>query len=124
MSGHIDISSLTNLNGIDTNRVVNEIMRVINDALFASDLSNEQLGKSNSPLIDSKNEFDGELNKIVWKLQRIVDLQKAAESSLEKMFVSAKDLSKMTGWSVNTCREIFNREDFPCCDYGQEKRLS
>ena len=36
-------------------------------------------------------------------------------------FFTIKDVVKMTGISEPKVQEIFNREDFPVCDYGRSK---
>lgn len=51
----------------------------------------------------------GELDKIVGKLKG------------ETVFVTPKDLAEMLGCSVIVAREIFNRADFPVCDYGKSQ---
>lgn len=36
-------------------------------------------------------------------------------------FITIKDFSLLTGWSIRTCQNVFNLPDFPSSDYGKEK---
>lgn len=36
-------------------------------------------------------------------------------------FLTIKDLASEMGISERIAAEIFNRKDFPCCDYGKSK---
>lgn len=55
------------------------------------------------------------LNELLKKMSQVEDKAK------EITFLTVSDLAKMTGWSKTTVRELFNRKDFPCCDFGKEK---
>ena len=36
-------------------------------------------------------------------------------------FLTIKQVTELTGWNLNTTRNVFNRPDFPSCDFGKEK---
>lgn len=62
--------------------------------------------------------IDDEIEKtkhLVENLMKIEDLSKALK------FLTIKDIVKATGWSVITVQQLFNRPDFPSCDFGREK---
>lgn len=62
--------------------------------------------------------IDDEIEKtkqLVENLMKIEDLSKALK------FLTIKDIVKATGWSVITVQQLFNRPDFPSCDFGKEK---
>ena len=56
-----------------------------------------------------------QLNALLEKMSQVEDKTK------EITFLTVSELAKMTGWSKTTVRELFNRKDFPCCDFGKEK---
>lgn len=44
------------------------------------------------------------------------------ENKVQKlMFLTIKETEKLTGWSNKTVQNLFNRPDFPSCDFGKEK---
>lgn len=47
--------------------------------------------------------------------------QKAEHLNREFRFLTVKDVMRMTGYSKPTVLDIFNRPDFPACDYGKNK---
>lgn len=62
--------------------------------------------------------IDAEVEKtkqLVENLMKIEDLLKALN------FLTIKDVVKATGWNVATVQQLFNRPDFPSCDFGKEK---
>lgn len=49
-------------------------------------------------------------------------IEEKAESIRSQIgFYTTKDVQKLTGISMPKILEIFNRPDFPVCDYGQGK---
>ena len=36
-------------------------------------------------------------------------------------FYTIKDVAKMTGWSLPTVQDVFNRPDFPTLNFGKSK---
>lgn len=47
--------------------------------------------------------------------------EKAENIKNQVGFYSIKDVCKLTGMSEPTVQAIFNRPDFPVCDYGRKK---
>jgi hypothetical protein len=47
--------------------------------------------------------------------------EKAAKIKHEIGFYTIKDVCKLTGISEPRVQDIFNRPDFPVCDYGKSK---
>lgn len=37
------------------------------------------------------------------------------------MFLNIDDVVELTHWSKKKVQELFNRDDFPSCDFGKEK---
>ncbi len=60
------------------------------------------------------------------ELDKIKELVAMLDEVKEKahliQFISIKDFMKLTGWSEKTVQEIYNRPDFPCTDFGKEKK--
>lgn len=50
-------------------------------------------------------------------------LKEMIEQLSEPKFYSIKDVAKIINWSEKTVQELFNREDFPSCDFGKEKKV-
>lgn len=62
------------------------------------------------------------LKEEIDKMQKIVDhLAELKEKAYILNFLTVKDFMKITGWSEPTVQKLFNREDFPSCDFGKEK---
>lgn len=63
----------------------------------------------------SLEELSAKMFEIVSKIEKI-------ESELtEPRFYTTKDVANLTGWSMPTVLDLFNRADFPSCDFGQGK---
>ena len=45
------------------------------------------------------------------------------EKLAEPKFYTIEEVVRMTGWSLTTVREMFNREDFPSSNFGKEKKV-
>ena len=69
--------------------------------------------------IKINNNLDEELKKVD---ELIKKLDEAESKAIQLQFITIKDLSKMTGWSVTTCQRLFNSKNFPSCDFGKEKK--
>lgn len=62
------------------------------------------------------------LEQLVTKMEELVNEVKLLEDRLsEPKFYTIKDAAELTGWSIVTMQEIFNRRDFPSCDFGKRK---
>lgn len=48
-------------------------------------------------------------------------LDKAKDSVRAIQFLTIRQVSEATGWSIPTTQKVFNKKDFPACDYGKEK---
>ena len=63
-----------------------------------------------------------DLDEAVKKITEFLELAEQANQTIDKIhFITATELAAMTGWSLKTTRELFNKIDFPSCDYGKEK---
>lgn len=49
--------------------------------------------------------------------------EKSNKLRQEAVFLSVEDVMKKTGFSKPTVLAIFNRPDFPLCDYGKAKKV-
>lgn len=62
------------------------------------------------------------LSEQIDKLQKITELLDKVKSGVQNIqFLKIKDVSDLTGWSIPTVQKLFNKKDFPACDYGKEK---
>lgn len=62
------------------------------------------------------------LEELTAKLYEIVGKVETIETKLsEPRFYTIKEVAKMTGWSIPTVQNLFNRRDFPSCDFGSSK---
>ncbi len=63
-----------------------------------------------------------DLDEQLAEIRNLVAELKELESAVDKIcFLSITDVMKMTGWSRPTVEKMFNRPDFPSCDFGKEK---
>lgn len=63
-----------------------------------------------------------ELEKAEKMLDAFKQCQEIAEQLKNQMrFLTTADVQKLTGLSMPTVLAIFNRPDFPVCDYGRNK---
>ena len=70
-----------------------------------------------SKIIIDKN-LQEQIEKITALVQMIDDLEAKANSLC---FITIKQFAEMTGWSEPTVQNLFNRKDFPSCNYGKTK---
>lgn len=58
-------------------------------------------------------------------LDRINDILMALDKLDTKVnglqFITIKQFTELTGWSTKTVQDLYNRPDFPSCDYGKQK---
>ena len=67
--------------------------------------------------------IDTDLDEQVEKVKELLIYLKEIEKTTELLrFISIKEFSKITGWSVATVQNLYNRPDFPSTDYGKEKK--
>lgn len=62
--------------------------------------------------------IDTELEKATKLFKTILEIENASKAL---NFLTIKDVADATGWSFGTVRQLFNRPDFPSCDFGKEK---
>lgn len=59
-------------------------------------------------------------------MEKLKELIKTLDEVKEKTnmihFISIKEFAKITGWSEKTAQEVYNRPDFPCTNFGKEKK--
>ena len=57
------------------------------------------------------------------KLKELLELQMEVKDNIVYLtFIGVEDLVEMTGWGRNTVNKLFDEPDFPCCDFGKEKK--
>ena len=60
------------------------------------------------------------------ELERVKELVNGLNEIKEKatliQFVSIREFSQLTGWSLKTVQDLYNRRDFPSTDFGKEKK--
>lgn len=62
------------------------------------------------------------LDTYIDKLQEVSELLKQIDTQVDKLrFITIKEFSEITGWAPATVQNLYNRPDFPSCDYGKEK---
>lgn len=62
--------------------------------------------------------IDAELEKATKLFKTILEIENTSKAL---NFLTVKDIADATGWSLGTVRQLFNRPDFPSCDFGKEK---
>lgn len=48
-------------------------------------------------------------------------LEELDKSRISLQFITIDKFCELSGWSKKTAGELFNRKDFPSCNYGKEK---
>lgn len=67
--------------------------------------------------------IDTDLDEQLDKVREIMLCLKEIENTTDILrFISIKEFSKITGWSIPTVQDLYNRPDFPSTDYGKEKK--
>ncbi len=70
---------------------------------------------------DSKEMY--KIDEQIKKLKELIELQSEVKNNTAFLtFVGVEDLMEMTGWGRNTINKLFDEPDFPCCDFGKEKK--
>lgn len=64
---------------------------------------------------DSLQEQIDKLDELLTKLSLVEDKTKALT------FITIPELAKITGWSRKIVNDLYNRKDFPSCDFGKQK---
>ena len=67
--------------------------------------------------------IDTNLDEQLDKVKEIMHYLKEIENTTNLLrFITIKEFSKITGWSIPTVQKLYNRPDFPSTDYGREKK--
>ena len=62
------------------------------------------------------------LEELTENIFKAVERLEILETRLtEPKFYTIKEVAKLTGWSIPTVQNLFNRRDFPSCDFGSSK---
>lgn len=62
------------------------------------------------------------LEQLTDKIIEVVEKVEKIETSItEPKFYSIGEVANILGWSKNTVQDLFNRRDFPSCDFGKQK---
>ncbi|MEG1834948.1 MAG: hypothetical protein RR229_02380 [Oscillospiraceae bacterium] len=62
------------------------------------------------------------LTDILDILKQICELEGKIKGANECIaFLTIKETAEKLNWSIPTVQKLFNRPDFPSCDYGKEK---
>lgn len=67
-------------------------------------------------------EPDYNLDKELEKFKELLTLQKQLSENTKLLrFIGIREMTELTGWSLPTVQNLYNRPDFPSCDFGKEK---
>lgn len=62
------------------------------------------------------------LEQLTEKMTEVVGKMEEIETTLtEPKFYTIDETAKILGWSAPTVQDLFNRGDFPSCDFGKKK---
>lgn len=62
------------------------------------------------------------LEQLTEKIIEVVGKVEKIETSItQPKFYSIAEVAKILGWSEPTVQDLFNRRDFPSCDFGRKK---
>lgn len=65
---------------------------------------------------------DVNLDEELAKAKDLLELQaKIADNARMLRFITIREFMEMSGWSQTTVQQLYNRPDFPSCNYGKEK---
>jgi len=63
-----------------------------------------------------------DLKKQVDEMKDILDLIEKTRLKADALrFITTREFAELSGWSEPTAQKLFNRDDFPSCDFGKEK---
>lgn len=64
-----------------------------------------------------------DIDKEIQKISELIDkLNEANQITKTLKFISIKEFCNLTGWSLKTVQNLYNRKDFPSTDFGKEKK--
>lgn len=64
-----------------------------------------------------------DIDKEIQKTSELIDkLNEANQITKTLKFISIKEFCNLTGWSLKTVQNLYNRKDFPSTDFGKEKK--
>lgn len=64
------------------------------------------------------NDLDDQLRKV----SRLIESLNEMEDKVTMIrFLTIQEFSEISGWSLPVVKNLFNRADFPSCDYGKKK---
>lgn len=64
----------------------------------------------------------GDLQKQITELNALIEKLALLEDKTKMLtFINIQQFSKITGWSIATVQDLYNRKDFPSCDFGKTK---
>ena len=64
-----------------------------------------------------------DIDKEIQKTSELIDkLNEANQITKTLKFISMKEFCNLTGWSLKTVQNLYNRKDFPSTDFGKEKK--
>ena len=67
--------------------------------------------------------IDTNLDEQLDKVKEILYYLREIESTTKLLrFITIKEFAEITGWSIPTVQNLYNRKDFPSTDYGKEKK--
>ncbi len=62
------------------------------------------------------------LEQLVDEIKNVVGKVEKIEMALtEPKFYTIDETANLLGWSAPTVQDLFNRKDFPSCDFGKKK---
>lgn len=65
---------------------------------------------------------DVNLDEELTKAKELLELQaKIADNARMLRFITIREFMEISGWSQTTVQRLYNRPDFPSCNYGREK---
>lgn len=70
-------------------------------------------------MINIQSDLDTNLDKVKELIKGLEDINNKATLI---QFIGIKEFSKLSGWSIKTVQNLYNRKDFPSTDYGKEKK--
>lgn len=66
--------------------------------------------------------IDNNLKEQIENLTLLADRLEKIETNTQKLqFITVREFAELTGWSIATVQNLFNRKDFPSCNFGKEK---
>lgn len=67
--------------------------------------------------------IDTNLDEQLDKVKELMIYLKEIEKTTDVLrFITIQEFSNITGWSIPTVQNLYNRPDFPSTNYGKEKK--